>query len=129
MTEVPVLPETAPFTAAQPAWLNGFFAGLFSRGAAQSVTEHPRIEEQGTTQNAKPKARDRNSPGPARLLKNQTLNGAGSSKDTRLIVFDLHGSGLSYKAGDSLGVVPENCPDTVGWLIEALDASGAEAIK
>src|SRR2546421_8940406 len=43
---VPVLPETAPFTAAQRAWLNGFFAGLFSRGAAQSVTEQPRIEEQ-----------------------------------------------------------------------------------
>src|SRR2546423_8203656 len=46
MTEVPVLPETAPFTAAQRAWLNGFFAGLFGRGAAQSVTEEPRIEEQ-----------------------------------------------------------------------------------
>ena len=30
MSEVPVLPETAPFTAAQRAWLNGFFAGLLS---------------------------------------------------------------------------------------------------
>jgi sulfite reductase (NADPH) flavoprotein alpha-component len=24
----PVLPESAPFTSAQRAWLNGFFAGL-----------------------------------------------------------------------------------------------------
>lgn len=28
---VPVLPETAPFSAEQRAWLNGFFAGMFSR--------------------------------------------------------------------------------------------------
>jgi len=34
MTTVPVLPETAPFTPAQRAWLNGFFAGLYSRGNA-----------------------------------------------------------------------------------------------
>jgi sulfite reductase (NADPH) flavoprotein alpha-component len=28
---VPVIPDTAPFTAEQRAWLNGFLAGLFSR--------------------------------------------------------------------------------------------------
>jgi sulfite reductase (NADPH) flavoprotein alpha-component len=33
MTTVPVIPETAPFTPEQRAWLNGFVAGLFSRGA------------------------------------------------------------------------------------------------
>lgn len=32
MQTVPVIPETAPFTAEQRAWLNGFLAGLFSRG-------------------------------------------------------------------------------------------------
>jgi len=46
-------------------------------------------------------------------------------KDTRHIVFDLHGSGLAYNAGDALGVIPENCPDLVSWVLEALDASGA----
>jgi len=30
MSEVPVLPDTAPFTPTQRAWLNGFFAGLLS---------------------------------------------------------------------------------------------------
>jgi sulfite reductase (NADPH) flavoprotein alpha-component len=30
VSEVPVVPETAPFTPAQRAWLNGFFAGLLS---------------------------------------------------------------------------------------------------
>ena len=36
-TMIPVLPESAPFTAAQRAWLNGYFAGLLSRGAATPV--------------------------------------------------------------------------------------------
>ena len=31
-TFVPVLPDSAPFTAEQRAYLNGFFAGLYSRG-------------------------------------------------------------------------------------------------
>lgn len=39
MNSVPVLPESAPFTAEQRAWLNGFLAGVFSRqpGAAASA--------------------------------------------------------------------------------------------
>jgi sulfite reductase (NADPH) flavoprotein alpha-component len=77
---------------------------------------------------AKPRAAKKDQHFAARLLKSQKLNGPSSAKDTRHIVFDLHGSGLSYKAGDALGVIPENCPDTVGWIIEALDASGAEAV-
>jgi sulfite reductase (NADPH) flavoprotein alpha-component len=74
-------------------------------------------------------AHDRRRPFSARLLKNHRLNGPASPKDTRLIVFDLHGSGLTYKAGDALGIIPENCPDTVGWLLEALDASGVEPVS
>jgi sulfite reductase (NADPH) flavoprotein alpha-component len=31
---VPMIPDTAPFTPAQRAWLNGFFAGLLGAGAA-----------------------------------------------------------------------------------------------
>ena len=31
---VPLIPESAPFSAEQRAWLNGFFAGVFSRGPA-----------------------------------------------------------------------------------------------
>ena len=37
MTTVPVLPESAPFTAEQRAWLNGYLAGLFSRGPVDSA--------------------------------------------------------------------------------------------
>src|SRR5438270_13823790 len=31
---IPVLPDSAPFSPAQRAWLNGFFAGLFGARAA-----------------------------------------------------------------------------------------------
>jgi len=36
MTNVPVIPESAPFTAEQRAWLNGYLAGLFARDASQT---------------------------------------------------------------------------------------------
>lgn len=32
MTQVPLIPENAPFTAEQRFWLNGFLAGILSRG-------------------------------------------------------------------------------------------------
>ncbi len=35
---VPVIPDSAPFNAEQRAWLNGFLAGLYSRGPALSST-------------------------------------------------------------------------------------------
>lgn len=233
---IPVLPETAPFTPAQRAWLNGFFAGLLNTraeaaqpgpspasaavaaiapagGAAVGQTEteefpwhdpalalderlklaegrpHSRLlmaamaqldcgacgylcqtyadsiaagEEKDLTRCAPggketarklrelvaaapavttpikvrgavpaapaSKAFGRDNPCAARLLHCAPLNKDGSIKDTRHVVLDLKGSGVSYKAGDSLGVFPENCPDTVQWVLEALDASGAEKV-
>jgi len=38
---VPVIPENAPFTAEQRAWLNGFLAGLFSRGSVAAAPPQP----------------------------------------------------------------------------------------
>ncbi|MDE2229192.1 MAG: sulfite reductase subunit alpha [Alphaproteobacteria bacterium] len=50
------------------------------------------------------------------------LNRAGSAKDTRQVVLSLYGSGLCYQSGDSVGIVPTNCPATVAAIIEALGA-------
>ena len=44
-----------------------------------------------------------------KITDNYVLNGESSRKETRHIVFDLGDSGLEYKAGDALGVVPR-CP-------------------
>ncbi|HEV8378868.1 MAG TPA: sulfite reductase subunit alpha [Tepidisphaeraceae bacterium] len=216
---VPVLPETAPFTPAQRAWLNGFFAGMF---AGRSTTTSPstavaptpaeetfpwhdpalsmarrlalaedrplerklmaamaqldcgacgylcktyaeavaggeekdltkcapggketarKLKElvgvNGNTQplpaspakSAAKSGHDRRNPLTTRLLKCAPLVQPGSAKDTRLVVFDLKGSPLPYKAGDSLGVFPENCPDAVQWILDAIDATGAEQVS
>jgi sulfite reductase (NADPH) flavoprotein alpha-component len=40
----PVIPDNAPFSAAQRAWLNGFFAGLYGGGAGMSVAAAPEEE-------------------------------------------------------------------------------------
>jgi sulfite reductase (NADPH) flavoprotein alpha-component len=71
----------------------------------------------------------RQNPYAARLLSCTPLNRPGSDKDTRHVVLDLTGGPVTYNVGDSLGVCPENCPDTVQWILEALDASGAEKVS
>lgn len=41
MTNIPIIPESAPFTAEQRSWLNGFLAGVLSRGAAPAAGVGP----------------------------------------------------------------------------------------
>ncbi len=38
---VPYIPDSAPFTPAQRAWLNGFFAGVFSQGPGTAMVAPP----------------------------------------------------------------------------------------
>lgn len=52
-------------------------------------------------------------PFPAPLKERILLNGRGSAKETIHLEFSLEGSGLDYKPGDVLGVIPKNCPDVV----------------
>lgn len=53
-----------------------------------------------------------------KITENYILNGEGSRKETRHIVFELGDSGLDYKVGDALGVLPENPPHIVDEIIE-----------
>ena len=65
----------------------------------------------------------------ARLLENRVLNKDGSIKDTRHLVIDIAGSGLTYSVGDSLGVYPSNRPQAVDEIIELLGATGNEPVN
>ena len=63
------------------------------------------------------------------LNENFVLNGKGSRKETRHIVFDLGDSGLQYKAGDALGVIPRCPPELVEEILATCGFSGEEEVK
>jgi sulfite reductase (NADPH) flavoprotein alpha-component len=48
------------------------------------------------------------------------LNGEGSEKDTRHVVFDITASGLDYVPGDSFGIYPKNDPALADAICAAL---------
>ena len=62
------------------------------------------------------------------LTENFVLNGKGSRKETRHIVFDLGDSGLQYKAGDALGVIPRCPPELVEDVLASCGFSGDEEV-
>jgi sulfite reductase (NADPH) flavoprotein alpha-component len=68
-------------------------------------------------------------PFPARLTENRLLNKPGSQKETRHLVVDIAGSGLTYKVGDSLGVFPSNRPGEVAEILQRLGATGDEPVS
>ncbi len=76
-----------------------------------------------------PKTYGKSNPFPAKLLKNVLLNKPGSGKEVRHYEIALNGSGLTYEAGDALGVVPVNCPELVDDVLAALKAKPDENVK
>lgn len=104
--------------------LNGVLKTPLLNGAAPKLTL-------SSVESAKPKVAplySRDDPFPARVLEVRKLNGEESAKDTRFISIDLTGSGLTYTAGDALGVYPENNHDLVEEILAALGATGFEAV-
>ena len=65
----------------------------------------------------------------ARLTESRMLNKPGSAKETRHFVLSLAGSGLQYKAGDSLGVFPSNRVSEVDEILRLLGATGEELVS
>jgi sulfite reductase (NADPH) flavoprotein alpha-component len=75
-----------------------------------------------------PSVPSKDNPYQSTLLVNRLLN-AGSDKETRHFELSLAGSGLSYEPGDSLGVIPQNCPRVVNELLGAVGLSGEETVE
>jgi sulfite reductase (NADPH) flavoprotein alpha-component len=68
-------------------------------------------------------------PFPALVTENRMLTKPGSGKETRHFVVSIAGSGLHYKAGDSLGIFPTNRAAEVDALLKALGATGTELVS
>jgi sulfite reductase (NADPH) flavoprotein alpha-component len=75
-----------------------------------AVPAKPKITERGT----------RDAPVDAVFRLATRLNGNGSEKDTRHVVLDLAGSGLSYTPGDSFGLFPRNDPALADAILASL---------
>ncbi len=201
----PLIPENAPFSAAQRSWLNGFLAGLYGGGAGMSMAPAPAAEEfpwydpaldlpdrlaladgkplarrmmaamaqldcgqcgylcqtyaealaEGRETSAslcvpgeKPTMRALKAmlaeapmtapvaapkpaaPAGASVLVRAAhrLTGAGSEKDVRHVVIDFARSGLTYEAGDSIGLAARNDPALVEQVIAALGTDGETSV-
>jgi sulfite reductase (NADPH) flavoprotein alpha-component len=118
------------FQATAKAWMEALWPVL-TPGTPTVTAPTPAVEPPSTpapTPSPEPTSYSRTRPFPARLKVNRRLNRDGSDKDTRHLEIVLEGSGLSYEAGDALGVVPENDPALVASLIARLGASGDETL-
>lgn len=207
---VPKLPEEAPFSPAQRAWLNGYFAGLMGGDTGDSVPA-PVVQEDfpwhdsalalderlslakdralprqlmatmaqldcgqcgylcqtygeaiaagaekslgkcvpGGKETSKAlkallaeapasaaqtiKAEAPHPPGrpiAEAVFKGVTkLNGEGSAKDTRHVVFDLAGTGLVYEPGDAFGLYAPVDPALIEAILAELGADPARAVE
>lgn len=71
----------------------------------------------------------RHQPFKARLVENVPLTARQSSKDVRHIALSLADSDIRYSAGDALGVIPQNWPERVEGVLEALSLYHADPIQ
>ena len=113
------------------SWVDGLWDKL---GSANGAPASGPASSNGATKHAgsetgAPKAYGKSNPFPAKLLKNVLLNKPGSGKEVRHYEISLNGSGLTYEAGDALGVVPVNCPELVDDVLAALKAKPDENVK
>ena len=123
------------FEAGAARWQTGIFEALKSidlaggapalngsaNGAAPVLEPAPAEEKEA--------GYSRKNPFPARLVVNRKLTGEGSEKDTRHFEISLQGSGLTYEAGDALGIMPTNSPELVDEILQALQFDGEEEVS
>jgi sulfite reductase (NADPH) flavoprotein alpha-component len=110
-------------------WLNSALTALApsapgseSKSSAdlQPKTQNPELETEPLYSKKHPFS--------ALVLTSRNLSGAGSAKQVQHVEFDLGTSGLSYEAGDALGVIPQNCPGLVAEVLAILGYDGEEEV-
>lgn len=115
------------YEAAAAAWIESLW-GVLGSGSDAGRSVGPLPAKAVVPDDDVPTGWSRQNPFPARLRMARPLNGVGSSKDTRHVEILLGDSGLTYQAGDALGVVPMNCPALVEELLATLGCSGDEMV-
>ncbi len=123
----------APGGRETAAKLKELLRGANGEGQATSSATAPAGSPQGASDATAPQptatpGSSRDAPFTARVIRSQPLTGEGSTRPTSFVALDLSGGDVSYEVGDSLDIFPRNCPELVQEIIEALGASGEEAL-
>lgn len=118
------------FDEAATEWMNQVLTALYAGHAVASDTTVHGNASQVTGDQASGNSSEysRTNPFKAEILKNLNLNGRGSERETRHIELSLEGSGLQYQPGDCLAIYPENHPQLVQDILEAMGWSGEEFV-
>jgi NADPH-dependent sulfite reductase flavoprotein alpha-component len=113
------------YQAAAEEWINRAVEALphqrvhaGGQGSAPAVPTQPSATAASTDPRpAVPSLAGKREVATAALAGNRLLSQPGSGKEVREFTLDLAGTGLTYQAGDVLGLLPRNCPDLVAeWL-------------
>ena len=112
------------YEEAAQGWLGEVIAALGSGEAVAEGNAAPAlVEVEAAPVTAAPPAYSRSAPLRTGLVRNHLLSGAGAGKEVRQFGFDIAGRDFTYRAGDSLGVWPVNCPALVREMLGLLDLS------
>ena len=72
---------------------------------------------------------EKKNPFPSTLKRRVLLNKEGSDKETLHLELCLAGSGLEYRPGDSLAIIPANSPQAVGQMLEVGGFDAGERVE
>jgi sulfite reductase (NADPH) flavoprotein alpha-component len=141
-----LLPDAAPLSAEQKAWLSGFLSGLFGRSEAAEPRLNPlratlrdtppqpaaamkldRRPEPLQLRSPRSQTYHRDNPYAARLLRIEASPASGNVESYRVVV-DVEGSGIEFAAGDRVGVRRQTDPDKVRDVLRRLSARGQEPV-
>lgn len=108
------------YQAHADSWFTGLQQALSLNLPTPSITDRAPVVAQQPS---------RTQPHHARVSLNRRLNAEGAAKDTRQLALTLEGSGMTYEAGDALGVWPRNCPELVDELLKLTGLNADQPVR
>ncbi|WP_280342778.1 bifunctional nitrate reductase/sulfite reductase flavoprotein subunit alpha [Nocardia neocaledoniensis] len=126
--DVPGRPRLTPAARSNVAPHQVSATSGVARGGA-TVLQRVRTASPGRVQRGAPMPFTRQAPVRATLVRNDVLSAPGSPKEVRRFGFDLRDLEASYEVGDSLGILPENCPELVEEWLAATGLDGRRVVE
>lgn len=110
-------------------WTTSIVESLKDELTAQDAGLAPVVSLVGTATAGAESLYNKQKPYTAELIVSQKITGRDSAKDVRHVEIDLGESGLTYQAGDALGVYFDNDEALVDELLSALSLTGEEEVS